>query len=127
MSHVLLVGDSDQLPAVGAGNVLGDLLASEQVPSVTLNELFRQVEGSQITVAAHQIRQGEVPTGTTEGDLYLIKVPDADRAQAVVVDMVSKRIPARFKFDPFLDIQVLSPLIEVRPVLPPSIRSCKPL
>jgi exodeoxyribonuclease V alpha subunit len=109
-SHLVLVGDSDQLPAVGAGNVLADLLASGTVSSVELNQLFRQAEGSRITSAAHLVRNGEVPQFAGEGDLYLIAVPDAVRAQEVMTEVVGRRIPQRFHLDPLLDVQVMSPI-----------------
>jgi exodeoxyribonuclease V alpha subunit len=108
-AHLLLVGDGDQLPAVGPGNVLRDLLDSETVPSVVLDELFRQGQDSRITVAAHQIRKGELPVGQSGGDLFLVPVKDAESAASVIKEMVVRRIPARFGFDPILDIQVLSP------------------
>lgn len=109
-AHLLLVGDSDQLPAVGPGNVLRDLLESGQVPSVVLDELFRQAQGSQITIAAHRIRRGDMLDGPTGEDLYLVRVRDAEGAQAVIKEMVARRIPARFGLDPKRDIQVLSPM-----------------
>ena len=109
-SHVLLVGDSDQLPAVGPGNVLADLLLSETIPHVELNELFRQAHGSEINVAAQQIKQGLIPRPAEGGDLYLISVPDPERAQEVIKELVARRIPDRFRLDAKLDIQVLSPI-----------------
>jgi len=108
-AHLLLVGDSDQLPAVGPGDVLRDLLDSSTVASVTLDELFRQTQDSRITSVAHQIRRGEMPVGKSGGDLYLVRVTDAERAQSVIKELVANRIPARFGLDPKLDIQVLSP------------------
>ena len=108
-AHLLLVGDSDQLPAVGAGNVLHDLLSSETVPSVVLDELFRQAAGSRITTTAHAIRRGELPPHESGGDLYLIRVASAEAAQNIIEEMVARRIPARFGFDPKKEIQVLSP------------------
>lgn len=108
--HLLLVGDGDQLPAIGPGNVLRDLLDSETVPSVTLDQLFRQAGNSRITVAAHRIRRGELPEpGPGGSDLYLVRVDGPEKAQAMVKELVSRRIPVKFHLDPKLDIQVLSP------------------
>jgi exodeoxyribonuclease V alpha subunit len=109
-SHLLLVGDADQLPAVGPGNVLRDLLASNVVPSVTLDKLFRQAKDSEINVAAHQIRKGNVPSNSGEHDLFLIKVNGPETARDVIKRMVHERIPNKFNFDPFTDIQVMSPI-----------------
>lgn len=109
-AHVVLVGDSDQLPAVGPGNVLADLLGSETVPSVMLDQLFRQSKDSQITTAAHRIRTGGVPRPEGQNDLYLVRVSDPAAAQRMIEELVSKRIPDRFHLDPKLDIQVLSPM-----------------
>jgi exodeoxyribonuclease V alpha subunit len=107
--HLILVGDADQLPAVGAGNVLGDLLRAECIPRITLNELFRQARDSRITTVAHQIRRGEMPGPESGGDLYLARVGDADGAQTAIKELVATRIPKRFGLDPKLDVQVLSP------------------
>ncbi|HZT96858.1 MAG TPA: ATP-dependent RecD-like DNA helicase [Chloroflexota bacterium] len=108
-SHLVLVGDADQLPAVGPGNVLQDLLDSETVPSIRLDQLFRQAENSQITVAAHAIRHGQLPSPGGPGDLYLIRVDGEIKAREVIRELVRTRIPRRFFLDPLTDIQVLSP------------------
>lgn len=110
--NLLVVGDVDQLPAVGPGNVLRDLLESETIPHVCLEELFRQAEGSRIITFAHQIRRGEVQDSRPaeqDGDLFLIPVKDAVSAARVIGELVVRRIPARFGLDPKAGIQVLSP------------------
>lgn len=110
-THLVLVGDSDQLPSVGPGSVLKDLLSSETVPHVALNEIFRQSEASLIAVNAHKINHGEAP---------LLNVPEKDfffmarkRAQAVceeIKQLVSKRLPEYYGLNPSQDIQILSPM-----------------
>jgi exodeoxyribonuclease V alpha subunit len=112
-AHLLLVGDADQLPAVGPGNVLRDLLAAETIPTVTLTELFRQAQNSQIVVAAHQINRGEVPEPPVgDTDLYLVRINNPDRASTIVKELVSTRIPQHFGLDPIHDIQVISPMYQ---------------
>jgi exodeoxyribonuclease V alpha subunit len=115
-SHLLLVGDVDQLPSVGAGNVLKDIIQSGVAAVVRLTEIFRQAAGSLIIENAHRINRGEMPrfaeaaAGVGPADFFLFPAEDADRAADLVVDLVQNRIPGRFGFDPTHDIQVLSPL-----------------
>jgi len=110
-SHLLLVGDVDQLPSVGAGNVLKDIMASGVTAVVRLEEIFRQAEGSLIVKNAHRINQGEMPLFSREAtDFFLFPAEDAEQAADLVVDVVQNRIPRRFGFDPMDDIQVLTPL-----------------
>jgi exodeoxyribonuclease V alpha subunit len=115
-SHLLLVGDVDQLPSVGAGNVLRDVIDSGVAVVVRLTEIFRQAEGSFIVENAHRINRGQMPlfhkgaAGTRPGDFYLFPAEDAERAAGLIVDLVQNRIPRQFGFNPFDDIQVLSPL-----------------
>jgi exodeoxyribonuclease V alpha subunit len=109
---VVLVGDVDQLPSVGPGAVLGDIIASGIVPVVRLSEIFRQAEQSGIVRAAHQINQGTVPESAREetGDFFFI---EADTPPAIldrIIALVRDRIPNRFGFDRFTDIQVLTPM-----------------
>jgi exodeoxyribonuclease V alpha subunit len=109
--HLLLVGDVDQLPSVGAGNVLKDIIASGATAVVRLEEIFRQAEGSLIVQNAHRINQGEMPLFAKEAtDFFLFPAEDAEQAADLVVDLVQNRIPRRFGFDPMEDIQVLTPL-----------------
>lgn len=110
---LLLVGDVDQLPSVGPGNVLADLIASGSIPTVRLTEIFRQAAASQIIVNAHRIQQGRRPLrpATAAGsDFYLIDADTPEEVQAKVLRVVAERIPQRFGLDPIADIQVLTPV-----------------
>ncbi|MGZ3629753.1 MAG: SF1B family DNA helicase RecD2 [Ktedonobacteraceae bacterium] len=111
-AHLLLVGDADQLPSVGPGNVLRDLLRSEAIPSVVLTELFRQAQQSQIVVNAHRINAGQMPTLKRDagGDFFFVPEEDPIRAQHLVLDFVQRRIPTHYHLNPMTDIQVLSPM-----------------
>lgn len=110
---LVLVGDVDQLPSVGPGAVLKDIIASDVVPVVRLTEIFRQAEESGIVRAAHRVNHGQMPqSGPADqlGDFYLI---DADAPPAILdrmITMIRERIPKRFRLDPFRDIQVLTPM-----------------
>jgi exodeoxyribonuclease V alpha subunit len=108
-AHLLLVGDADQLPSVGPGRVLGDLLASGVVPSVHLDQIFRQAAGSGIALNAQRINRGEPPELSGLDDFFFFNAPDADSCAERVVELVAERIPRRFGLDPRRDIQVLSP------------------
>ncbi|HZA25795.1 MAG TPA: AAA family ATPase, partial [Dehalococcoidia bacterium] len=111
-ASLLLVGDVDQLPSVGPGNVLGDILSSGAIPSIRLTHIFRQGEGSQIVEQAHRINQGQMPQQTRrqQSDFYVITAEDPERAVELVVQLCSERIPRRFGLDPMKDIQVLCPM-----------------
>lgn len=109
----ILVGDVNQLPSVGAGNVLGDIIASGVIPVVRLNEIFRQAKESQIIVNAHKINSGILPSFTPPGpkdDFYFIEQEDPESVLRIILELVSDRVPHRFGFDPIDDIQVLSPM-----------------
>ena len=109
--HILFVGDVDQLPSVGPGNVLRDLIASEVIPVTRLDTIFRQSEDSFIIVNAHNINQGKYPIFSQESkDFFLFAEPDPEKAANWVIDLVARRIKAKFGFDPSEDIQVLSPM-----------------
>jgi exodeoxyribonuclease V alpha subunit len=109
---LLLVGDADQLPSVGPGQVLRDLLESGAVPSVRLTEVFRQAAESRIVVGAHRIREGRLPdlTNPPGTDLYFFDAKEPEDAARRVVEVVSERIPRRFGLDPRRDVQVLVPV-----------------
>lgn len=110
-SHLLLVGDVDQLPSVGAGNVLGDVIDSGVVAVVRLEEIFRQAEGSLIIENAHRINRGELPLFSRSAtDFFLFPADDAEQAAGLVIELVQTRIPAKFGLDPLQDVQVLTPL-----------------
>jgi exodeoxyribonuclease V alpha subunit len=109
---LLLVGDVDQLPSVGPGQVLADLIASGAVPVVRLSEVFRRAAQSRIVVNAHRINQGRMPEpGEDPGsDFHLVRCRDAEDAAAKLLEIVARRIPARFGLDPIWDVQVLCPM-----------------
>lgn len=110
---LLIVGDIDQLPSVGPGQVLADIISSGAVPVVRLTEVFRQAAQSKIITTAHAINAGRIPDlAPPEGEEDFYFVPAADPEQAVprIVELVAKRIPRRFGLDPIKDIQVLCPM-----------------
>lgn len=110
-SHLLLVGDVDQLPSVGAGDVLRDLIASEVTPVIRLETIFRQAAGSLIIQNAHRINQGQMPlTSEGESDFYLFIKEDPAETADLLVDIVQKRLPQKFGLHPLDDIQVLAPM-----------------
>jgi exodeoxyribonuclease V alpha subunit len=110
-TQVLFVGDVDQLPAVGAGDVLRDLIDSGMIPVTRLSVIFRQAADSQIITNAHLINQGKFPTLSKEsGDFFLFPADEAEAAGDWIVQIVSERIPQKFGFHPLHDIQVLAPL-----------------
>jgi exodeoxyribonuclease V alpha subunit len=108
----ILVGDGDQLPSVGAGSVLKDIIASGVVPVVALNEIFRQAQSSSIIVNAHKIIKGEMPSliSRENDDFYFFQSEEPESALNRVIDIVKVRIPQRFGFRSFEDIQVLTPM-----------------
>jgi exodeoxyribonuclease V alpha subunit len=109
---LLFVGDSNQLPSIGPGSVLADMIASTIVPHVELTTVFRQAAESRIVTAAHDIMHGAVPVLANEkqGNLFFVKEEDPQRCADTVVDLVTKRLPAAYGLDPAADIQVLSPI-----------------
>ncbi|HEX5505551.1 MAG TPA: ATP-dependent RecD-like DNA helicase [Thermomicrobiales bacterium] len=109
-AHVLFVGDVDQLPSVGAGNVLRDLIASGQVPVTHLDVIFRQAQDSGIVTNAHRINKGERPVTRGLPDFFFLPEDDAQAAADVVVDLAQRRLPRRYGLDPGRDIQVLCPM-----------------
>ena len=110
-SHLLLVGDVDQLPSVGAGDVLRDLIDSGKVPVVRLETIFRQAQGSLIISNAHRINEGKMPsTPQDASDFFLFVKQEPDEAAELLVNVVQRRVPRRFGLDPFDDIQVMSPM-----------------
>lgn len=107
--RLVLVGDVDQLPSVGPGNVLFDIIASQVVPVVRLKTVFRQAAQSGIVSNAHLVNQGKYPM-FNETDFFLVNRHEAAQALETVLELVTKRIPAKFGLDPVRDIQVLAPL-----------------
>jgi exodeoxyribonuclease V alpha subunit len=109
----ILVGDVNQLPSVGAGNVLGDIIASGAVPVVELNEIFRQARESAIVVSAHKINQGLLPSlgpGSPKNDFYFIEQEEPKEVLRIILELVKTRIPQRFGLQALDDIQVLTPM-----------------
>ncbi|HON10990.1 MAG TPA: ATP-dependent RecD-like DNA helicase [Chitinispirillaceae bacterium] len=111
-TQLLLVGDNNQLPSVGAGNVLGDLLDSSVIPHICLKTVFRQAAASRIVTAAHEIISGKVPlfTNSKQDNCFFMNQSDPQAALETIVDLVSRRLPSRYGFNPVTDIQVLSPM-----------------
>lgn len=117
-THLLLVGDVDQLPSVGAGDVLRDVIASGVAPVTRLTTIFRQAAESYIISNAHRINQGQFPEFPPsvekeqgrEGDFFLFPAEDAESAAQWTLNVVAERIPARFGFDPVREVQVLAPI-----------------
>ena len=114
MAALLLVGDVDQLPSIGAGQVLADVIGSGAVPVIRLTEIFRQAAESGIVRNAHRINRGELPAFARAedgpGDCYGIRVTDPEDTQAKLLDLILHRIPERFGLDPVNDVQVLTPV-----------------
>ncbi|HOA34721.1 MAG: ATP-dependent RecD-like DNA helicase [Dethiobacteria bacterium] len=109
--RLILVGDADQLPAVGAGNVLKDILASEVVPAVRLNYIFRQARESLITLNAHRVNRGEMPhLNVRHKDFFFIEEAVPDMVASKVVQLCCERIPNYGPFDPVADVQVITPM-----------------
>jgi exodeoxyribonuclease V alpha subunit len=110
---LLIVGDIDQLPSVGPGQVLADVISSGAVPVVRLTEVFRQAAQSRIITSAHHINQGSIPDlsqRSTDSDFYFVQADDPETAVSRIIELVKTRIPKRFRLDPIRDIQVLCPM-----------------
>ena len=113
-THVVFVGDADQLPPIGAGKPFEDLIASGAVPVVRLTQIFRQAAQSMITTAAHEINQGRLPQlepgPDQDHDFFFIDRANPERALDTVVEVVAERAPDRFGVDPIREVQVLAPM-----------------
>ncbi len=113
-THVVLVGDADQLAPVGAGKPFAELVASDLVPTAALTHIFRQAAGSMIVRGAHAVRAGHAPSFVAEEglrrDLFLIERPDPVAALEEIVELVARRLPAHYDVDPVADIQVFAPV-----------------
>lgn len=111
-ARLIMVGDADQLPSVGAGNVLRDIIASGAVPVVHLHEIFRQARESDIVMNAHRVNQGEFPNirNRRDGDFFFIEEQDPAIAMETIRDLCTRRLPSRYGFDPVEQIQVLTPM-----------------
>ncbi|MFD9907569.1 ATP-dependent RecD-like DNA helicase [Streptomyces sp. NPDC059063] len=110
-AHLLFVGDVDQLPSVGAGEVLRDLLSDgSPVPAVRLTRVFRQAQQSGVVTNAHRINSGQQPLTQGLTDFFLFVEEDTEEAGRLTVDVAARRIPAKFGLDPRRDVQVLAPM-----------------
>jgi exodeoxyribonuclease V alpha subunit len=113
-ARLILVGDADQLPSVGAGLVLRQVIDSGQVPVARLSEIFRQAQASLIIQNAHRILHGQMPqippSGDQQADFYFIEEREPDKAADLVRRLITQRLPERFGFDPVHEVQVLSPM-----------------
>ena len=111
-STLVLVGDIDQLPSVGPGNILHDLIKSGKIPTAMLTKIFRQAEESKIVVNAHKINKGEFPAlqNNENSDFFFMQEADNSLIPGIIVELCTKRLPAKYGFDPMKDIQVLTPM-----------------
>ena len=114
---VILIGDTDQLPSIGAGNVLRDIIGSDVIPVVKLERIFRQAQGSRIVMNAHRINRGEFPdisnrkdSNGQPSDFFFISDDEPEHALAQIVPLCQKRLPAAYHLNPINDIQVLTPM-----------------
>jgi exodeoxyribonuclease V alpha subunit len=112
---LILVGDVDQLPSVGPGAILRDIIASSLVPVIRLSEIFRQARESQIVVNAHRINRGELPSCTdweaqSPSDCYLLVKQEAQEVQAAILELASSGLPARHRVDAMEELQILTPM-----------------
>ncbi len=111
-AHLLLVGDADQLPSVGPGSVFSDIIASSVIPTIKLTELFRQARESAIVVTAHAVHAGVMPSlqPKSASDFFFLPADDPQTTQSLIADLVGRRLPAHYGFDPVRDIAVLAPM-----------------
>ncbi len=111
-AHLLIVGDADQLPSVGPGMVLHDLIASGAVPCVKLTEIFRQAASSRIITSAHAINRGQVPDlkPSSRSDFFFLEASEQEEVRDLIVQLAHTRLPAKYGFDSIADIQVLTPM-----------------
>ena len=109
---LVLVGDINQLPSVGPGNILHDLIKSGKIPTVMLTKIFRQAEESNIVVNAHKINRGEFPAlqNNENSDFFFMQEPESSLIPDIIVELCTKRISSKYGFDPMKDIQVLTPM-----------------
>ena len=109
-TRLILVGDVDQLPSVGAGNVLSDIISSGTIKIIRLDTIFRQSAGSMIVQNAHRINKGELPVYNKQNTDFFFMREDADDIVDVIVDLYVNRLPSRYGYNPLKDIQILSPM-----------------
>lgn len=110
-TRIILVGDIDQLPSVGAGNVLRDIINSESIRVVMLDKIFRQAEESMIVVNAHKINRGEIPIlNGKDKDFYFLSQPNSSSTLNTIIGLNNERLPKYYDYDPLKDIQILTPM-----------------
>jgi exodeoxyribonuclease V alpha subunit len=112
-AKVVFIGDADQLPSIGPGNVLRDFIKSEKIATAKLSLIFRQAAGSKIITNAHRINEGKMPYVPPPGepsDFLFFDAPEAEDARRIIINLVTKEIPSRYGYDPKRDIQVLAPM-----------------
>ena len=109
---VILIGDTDQLPSVGAGNVLRELIESQRIPVIQLTEIFRQAQESLIVTNAHRINKGDFPelTGDTDRNFFFMEEEDPEAIVGVICDLIADRLPQHYDYHPIDDIQLLCPM-----------------
>ena len=109
---VILIGDTDQLPSVGAGNVLRELIDSQKIPVIQLTEIFRQAQESMIVTNAHRINKGDFPelTGGTDRNFFFIEEEDPDAITELICSLIADRLPQHYDYHPMDDIQLLCPM-----------------
>ncbi|MGM0443659.1 MAG: SF1B family DNA helicase RecD2 [Fibrobacterota bacterium] len=111
-SRVIIVGDADQLPSVGAGRVLADLIETPEIPHVELTRIFRQAEKSRIVTASHEMIRGEVPVFSNgrSDNCFFLRCSRAEDISTTVIDLATRRLPAAYEFSALQDIQVITPM-----------------
>jgi exodeoxyribonuclease V alpha subunit len=113
-AHLLMVGDADQLPSVGPGSALADIIRSEVVPVTHLREVFRQAAASRIVTNAHRVNAGQMPQfplAGEESDFFFVEREEPEKIPATILELAINRIPGKLRLDPILDVQVLCPMI----------------
>ncbi len=111
-AQLILIGDVDQLPSVGAGSVLADIIQSNAIPVVWLHEIFRQAKSSKIIINAHAVNAGQMPTtdNNVDEDFFFVKLDEAEAIKRMILKIVTERIPTKYRLDPMKDVQVLAPM-----------------
>jgi exodeoxyribonuclease V alpha subunit len=111
-AKMVIIGDVNQLPSIGPGCVLKDLISSETIPTVRLNAIFRQARGSQIILNAHRINEGQMPfcQSFPNSDFFFVEAKEPDQVRSTILDLVTKKIPQEHRFDSKKEIQVLVPM-----------------
>lgn len=111
-TNIIMIGDANQLPSVGPGNVLKDIVDSQFVPVINLTNIYRQAKSSNIILNSHKINDGEIPNLSTksDSDFFFIEQNSHEKCVDIIADLCCRRLPRYYKIDPVIDIQVLSPM-----------------